>query len=217
MSEAHYRLTVFGSLLLVALAIVFCADSPTHANVISKEKTMAPSRITAAQLDALSFEKNEQLLSQQWLGRRDMIQHLLRELDKAKTDQARGTIAYLLGLCRAEQAAGPLAKHLAIKLPSRLKAKESILSERPVTSALIRIGKPVVPEMLNVLKESDHSGIRAEAVKVIRFVEGKEISVFVLELAIRKETDQRQKQRLESALQGLHALIERQKPRMETP
>lgn len=104
----------------------------------------------------------------------------------------------------------PVCRVVSSALPPRINNKESILSDRPIAEALVRIGKPAVPEMLKVLVGSDDSIVRAEAVAVIRFVEGKEVSVFILESAIKKETDSSQKQRLQLALKELKALLDRQ-------
>lgn len=96
----------------------------------------------------------------------------------------------LLGKLRAKKALVPLIEHIDFQRPGAdfPSGGGSILSGREAVDALIEIGKPAVPDVIEALREDDYIKIECTAA-VIEKVEGKEAGVLYLQKLIDKETD----------------------------
>jgi HEAT repeat protein len=112
------------------------------------------------------------------LGDRGLvIQRLIPLIDPANAnkygDGTRCAAAYLLGEFRAVEAIPVLAKALA-KEPGRHTAWEGFFSryDAPVFTALVNIGRPVVPAMIENIEKSDHDWLRKKSMLVVSHVLG---------------------------------------------
>ena len=113
----------------------------------------------------------------------------------------------LLGRLRAKEAVGVLAGHLDFQAPGANFPSGGgyhVLNGREAVFALIEIGKPSIPAVIEVLREENYIKL-ACAAGVIERVEGKEVGAFYLQNLIEKETDPKK----QAILRKLKQIVER--------
>lgn len=129
---------------------------------------------------------------------------LISQLDGSNPKEVNFSIAYLLGVFRAEQSVHHLSKYIAIKsdqslIPNRM----PLWGDYPVVEALISIGGPAIPEMVRNIETSDDGKVRELSARVIRYIDGPEIAKFRLEKGMEKQSDPAKKARLKAAMESI--------------
>ena len=195
--------------VVVGVLLPMCLIGIGHAkdtknSAIRQNKARKPiTELTVAQLAPLKNKQRESLLSAFFVERTADERHLIKEFESAKQDEVRASLAYLIGVYRMQGAVKSLAKHITLDLGIRKHVKELLLGRYPVVHALVAIGKPSIPEMLRLVETTDKTSVRKQAVRVIRHIEGPEISRMIFEMRIKAETDETKKKRLQKGLSDL--------------
>jgi|SRR5579862_7288732 len=110
-------------------------------------------------------------------------------------------IAFLLGEYRADQAVGDLAAIIKLQNDEDMEHRHLPLwTKYPAYEALIKIGAPAIPLMVEKLESEQDAAARLLEVSVIRGVYGAEIGKVVLERAEARQTDSSKKAKLSEAL-----------------
>lgn len=114
------------------------------------------------------------------------------------SDTSRNIAIYLLGKLRAKEAVPEILNCLFPK-PGQLVLflPRSFLS--PAGYALIEIGLPSVPPLVDLLKKEKSVYSRGECIKVIVGIKGISETELLLENILKKETDQTKKENIKSA------------------
>lgn len=153
------------------------------------------------QMGALPEKERMELIKEQTQGYYALQNNLIHQLGAATSKHHRFSAAFLLGLYRMPDAASHMAKYIALEETERRRNKRLPLWGRyPVAEALIRIGRPAVPAMLQNIATSDDEKVCELSANVIRHVEDPEIGRFIVERAIKKQPDAEKKKRLQEAL-----------------
>jgi HEAT repeat protein len=90
---------------------------------------------------------------------------------KKYSDQSRCAAAYLLGMLRATEAVPVLSRALANE-PGRKLIFDISRYDVPVWTALVRIGRPAVPAMIENIETSDNKILRKKSIDVLCHVLG---------------------------------------------
>ncbi len=108
-------------------------------------------------------------------GRLATVQQLLPLIDPANathySDRARCAAAYLLGELHAVEAVPTLSRALADE-PGRKMRSRSCRFDAPVWNALVKIGRPAVPTMIENVEKSDDGTLRIKSLDVLNHVLG---------------------------------------------
>jgi len=150
---------------------------------------------------ALGEKRRFQLLEQLTAERSDIHGYLIRELSTNSNPQ-KFAAAYLIGLYRMERAVEDLSEVITIEDSTVNTEKHKLLwSKHPAVEALIRIGNPAVPKMLELIQQNSDPKVRDFAARVILDVDGAEVGEFRLVKAIESQRDVEKKDRLKNAIQ----------------
>jgi HEAT repeat protein len=107
--------------------------------------------------------------------RRAIINKLIPLIDPDNTnkysDQTRCAAAYLLGVLRATEAVPVLSRALENE-PGRKLISDISRYDAPAWTALVRIGRPVVPAMIENIETSDNKILRKKSIDVLYHVLG---------------------------------------------
>jgi len=128
---------------------------------------------------------------------------LIRQLNSPKSKHHQISAAYLLGLYRMERAVRDLANVITLEAEVRRQEKEWLWNQYPVVEALVRIGRPAIPAMLENIEAGKGEKITELSVKVIRHVGTAAIAKMILEEAIAKEKDPTKMKNLRESLKYL--------------
>jgi hypothetical protein len=148
------------------------------------------------------------LLDQELMQRDEIIKELLTIFNDPKSaDSVRAFAAYRLGVLRAAEAAVSLAGRITFKLivAGSLHVQESPWWNDPAASALIAIGVPAIPAVIQNLAESNDEAIRSKSRQVLIGIEGgdKDITALRLQKALNAEKNVPKRERLQKALEEL--------------
>jgi len=110
---------------------------------------------------------------------------------------------YLAGLYRLGDTVSELAKIIFLEEHERIQKSEALWGQFPVVEALIKIGNPSVPKMLELIQESSDPKTRKLAATVILHIETESVGAFILQKKMDTQTDAAQKERLGAAIQYL--------------
>jgi len=159
--------------------------------------------------------------------RRQLIKQLMAILDSTNSDESKMDAAVVLSNYRAYEAVPFLVNHLEWEInmqrvetlhPTRSRGLPPTLrltTENdeayatalfPVTSALWKIGLPAIPALLDKITQTDDAGICRICALICGRIESQEVTQFRLQGLLDKETDQKKKDRIQSALDVLKEL-----------
>ncbi len=160
------------------------------------------------QLDTLDERSRMELLSQVDEQRSEMLAVLVKHLDTSSSKNVRAAAIYLIGRYRLSDGVDQLIQHIDFDsgaTPSR--GPEPLWEQYPAVEALITIGQPSVPAVMDLLA-SDRNHLRRDlAVKVLRYVEGPDVADFLLRNSQAKEKDAQRRANWRDALERLRKLI----------
>jgi len=126
--------------------------------------------------------------------RRSIINKLIPLIDPANTkkysDQTRCAAAYLLGMLRATEAVPVLSQALANE-PGRKYISDISRYDVPVWTALVRIGRPSVPAMIENIETSDNRILRKKSIDVLYHVLGGKRRVLELLTKLKERAEDR--------------------------
>ncbi len=141
--------------------------------------------------------------------RRSIVNKLIPLIDPANTkkysDQTRCAAAYLLGMLRATEAVPVLSRALANE-PGRKLISDISRYDVPVWTALVRIGRPAVPAMIENIETSDNKILREKSIDVLNHVLGGKRRVLELLTKLKARAEDRQIiEHIEAAIQYTQA------------
>jgi len=141
--------------------------------------------------------------------RQAVISELIVLIDPVNTKkysvQTRCAAAYLLGMFRASEAVTVLSKALANE-PEQREISDISRYDAPVWTALVRIGRPAVPAMIENIETSDNRILRIKSLDVLNHVLGGKRRVLELLTKLREQAKDRPKtERIEAAIQRTEA------------
>ncbi|MFN2199614.1 MAG: HEAT repeat domain-containing protein [Caldilineaceae bacterium] len=159
------------------------------------------------QIETLAQREQFVLLSKVDEERRQLLGVLMQYLGSSPSRDVRAAAAYLIGRHRLSEGAPALVESIGLdaRYPP-MKGPEPLWERYPAMEALINIGKPAVRPCIGLLATEDDHVRRYLAIKVVRYVEGPQISEFVLKQAQAIEGDSAKRARLEDALVQLRHL-----------
>lgn len=124
--------------------------------------------------------------------RKSTVEELIQVIDPANADkygnEARSAAAYVLGEFRAVEAVPVLSKALADQLDPIFGSNMSRYSGA-VLQALVEIGRPAVPAMIENIQTSDDRTLRKRSLSVLYDVLGGKRGLFELLAELEKRTD----------------------------
>jgi len=160
------------------------------------------------QLDTIDERSRSMLLSQVDVQRNELLGILLKHLGTSPSTNVHAAAIYLIGRHRLAEGTEDLVKRIDFD-PGRTPhvGPEPLWEKYPAMEALITIGKPSIKPTLELLASDGSDLRRALAVKVIRYVEGADTALFVLQKAHDSEHDPNRKTMLTDAYGRMVKLI----------
>jgi hypothetical protein len=128
---------------------------------------------------------------------------LLKQLNSPKSEEHQISVIYLLGLYRMEGAVRDLANLITLEAKVRIQKREWLWDQYPVVEALVKIGRPAIPAMLENIKAAKGEKVTELSIKVIQHVETLAIAKMILQEVIDKEKDQKKKKNIKESLKYL--------------
>jgi hypothetical protein len=188
-------------LILLNMCVVLIAGTEMKKKIESNKEQIAQ-MFNFKDVDRLEFLGN---LSKE---RADLQSNLIYQLNNSDSKEMKFAAAFLLGMYRMEQSVFNLSKFITLESSQNTDhIREPLWDRYPVVEALIRIGKPSVPEMLKNIKTSNDKKVIELSIRVIRYVEGPEIGQFILEKELAKQTDPKNKTKLKEAIKSFDELV----------
>jgi HEAT repeat protein len=145
-------------------------------------------------------------------ARRQLVRELMAILGGTNSDRVKVAAAIVLGEYRASEAVPILVRHLEWDQAApreaggvmRHETKEELEETGwPVTQALVKIGMPAIPALLDRVTNTEDAGTTARCIWICQLIEGPEVTQFRLRGLLEKESDQKKKERIRSALEAL--------------
>lgn len=191
------------ALMLVSCAVLAAEDGDESPIV---PESSLPDRI--ASLDRMPDLDRTMLLHELALERQEVFETLIAKLN-SKRLEARLLAAYLLGMYRMDQAAPHLARYIRMTDDKRSEGVPDFWfwGKYPAAEALVAIGQPSVPYLIDNLAESDDELIRSLSLGAILKVEGEEIAKLALGEALKRPRSASQQQRLKAAYDQLDSKL----------
>ena len=156
----------------------------------------------------LNDEERLEYLGELSKERSEIQRKLVQLLDGSNSKEKKYAAAFLLGMYRMDQSVFVLSKYITLEDDSSRRWKrEPLWDIYPVVEALIRIGKPSIPEMLKNIKTSNNEKVIELSIRVIRYVEGPEIGRFILEKELVKQSDSINKTKFKEAIKIFDELV----------
>jgi len=189
---------------ICVILCVFCAFA-----LAGKSMKMETSGNAAAiaRMGALDEEERMEFLAELSKERSDIQGNLIYQLSNSESKEMKFAAAFLLGRYRMEQSVGALSEFLTLEYEHKTPwDREPLWGRRPIVEALIRIGRPAIPEMIKNIETSEDKKVRELSARVIRYVEGPEVAKFILERQIEKQSDEAKQRNLREALQYIAGL-----------
>lgn len=163
---------------------------------------------------AVSLDRQQRSLPEE--ERKQLVQKLMDILDSTNSDEVKVYAVVVLGEYRASEAVPDLVHHLewdekgafgsggpSLWAPG-VREEEELTC--PVSSALMNIGLPAIPALLNRITETDDSTTMDRYLRLCRAIEGAEVTQFRLQGLLERASDQNLKDRIQSALDTLKAI-----------
>jgi len=136
--------------------------------------------------------------------REDIVRKLIELVDPANaekySDETRSAAAFLLGEFRAREAVPVLSKALRKPLGPSVSWDISPYN-RPILAALLKIGRPAVPAMIENVETSDDSMLRTRSLDVLwRVLGGKRRTLELLAKLQARAKDEKKIERIKAAI-----------------
>lgn len=184
---------VFACVMSIALTVQ-SAPFPGHEDELAIIK----------QLDGLDETQCEAALSKLSLRRAEMQRELITVLNTSHSESVEAASAYLIGLYRMDGAVKALAESIRLKTKNILQDRESLIGAYPAFDALIAIGSPSIPALIENLAESDDSLVRELSLRAVcRIDRDNSIVEIRLNKALNAENDSGKQKRLHTAIRAL--------------
>ena len=143
--------------------------------------------------------------------RNDLVLKLIQILDSTNSNNVKSDAVVVIGEYRDEWAVSKLIDHLGMTndfswgphLSGAGVSLEEIEESSPVAWAIIKIGLPAIPRLLDKITQTDDLKTIKTCASLCKNIEGLEITQFRLYGLLDKETDQKKKERIQSALDAL--------------
>jgi hypothetical protein len=173
-----------------------------------------PPAVVTGQLSSNNPETRKAAYQEQMLRREETIRQLLAVFEAKDPDSSWidpessvGLAIRLLGEMRASEAVPSLLKWAyppQVSFSVNATSALTVLEGRPPAYlALVRIGKPAEPALLEALKQPLDKPSSAASIRILKEIEGPKCAVIILEDAISKESNVAAKANLQAALKAL--------------
>lgn len=192
----RYVCNLFVCLFVVGLGTFALGEKNMGKQAVEKKGSIP-------RLVSLGNKERMKLLEQLSQERVNVLAALVSQLDSANPKEVNISIAFLLGVNRMEQAASHLSRLITLEADIVEHSREPLWGRYPVVEALIRIGNPAIPEMIKNIEVSDDEKVRELSTRVIRYIDGPEIAKVRLEKAMKKQSDEVKKAKLQHALESI--------------
>lgn len=192
MTAFRFMFTLFSLACFVSVVgVAMPAEKPTQ------KKGMKEILAGLSNTDA---EEAEQVSSQLSVERAELEAQLIRQLNSPKPKQQQVVIAYLLGLYRMDNAVRPLTRVITLETEPKLHRRLPAITRHPAAQALLRIGMPSIPAVMERLETTEDAQVVELGTWVIDRILGRELGEMAIKHAIDKQTDRDKRKRLEEAL-----------------
>jgi hypothetical protein len=146
--------------------------------------------------------------------RKELLDNLIKILDSTDSDNVKSDAVVVIGEYRDEWAVSKLIDHLGMTndfsggphLSGFGVSLEEMEESSPVAWAIIKIGLPAIPRLLDKITQTDDEKTIENCAALCKNIEGLEITQFRLHGLLDKETDPKKKDRIQSALDALKKL-----------
>jgi len=174
------------------------SDNPRGAFTVESQITNSDRAVRLRSAEALAQQ------------RRAIVAQMIGILESTDSNSVKSDVAIVLGEYRAAEAVPFLVKNLELEDVPQSLQNPGFLSKdvldaafAPVTAALVKIGIPAVPSLLNRILQTDDTKTRVKCLRICRLIEGEDVTQFRLNGLFEKAADRKQKDRIESALDAL--------------
>jgi hypothetical protein len=191
--------------LSIAILVAVCLGPSGREGEEVKLVIRVPNDATLKKIAASDEKQTLEILGQLGSGRSDLASMLIKELDAATDNDKKCSFVYLMGLYRLEATVRELAKFIDLESKPRLNDAEFLWDRHPAVEALIKIGRPSIPAMLDNIKVAKGENVTKLSVDVIQYVETPVIAKMILQDAIAKEKDAEKVKILQDSLKYLKA------------
>jgi hypothetical protein len=195
--------TVVLGMLGAGLCVLFAYAGDNNADRPSTAMT------SIGQMFDLNADQRNDLLNKLEKDRMDTQRLLLDKLAVVRTKEDKFAAAYLLGMYRMEGAVPKLSEFISLEAEETLNDAIPRWHMYPIVDALIAIGNPAVPKMVENIENSGDPKVRELSGVVISYVEGPKVGGFVLQLALQKQVDAGKKARLQTVVDYMAAEVVR--------
>lgn len=203
------RLRIISGLIVISICVILLADSGIN-QVQSREERIS-------QMPNLSEDEWIGLLGELIEERTHVRYKLEQQLSNTEnTIDIRAASAFLLGRYRMQESVPVLSRYITLRTRIRQNGKEFYWDRYPVLEALGRIGRPAVPEMLNIIKTSNDEKAHEFAVLIILGVEGSQVGGDILKGELEKQTTPQDKDKFKKAIAVFNEWVEKKKPKPST-
>ena len=141
--------------------------------------------------------------------RAQMIRKLLAIINSTNSVNVKIDAVVVIGEYRVSEAAPILVRHFEWDWFSEftpikpIMTKEDWAERNPVMIALVKIGMPAIPALLDKITQTDDARITFDCVTICNAIEGTEVTQFRLQGLLDKSADSKEKERIQSALDML--------------
>lgn len=202
--KALNRKWLVGCVITVTLIVFLAATMGSHHQ--DEKKALAGQIKSLISQDSRTRDRAVDSILQ---DRQAVISELIVLIDPVNTKkysvQTRCAAAYLLGMFRASEAVTVLSRALANE-PEQREISDISRYDAPVWTALVRIGRPAVPTMIENIETSDNRILRIKSLDVLYHVLGGKRRVLELLTKLKEQAKDRPKtERIEAAIQHTQA------------
>lgn len=164
------------------------------------EEPMNQQATAIGKLGALTDDQRIALLSNLSRDRSDLLAQLLQQLASPTSKHHQCAVVFLLGEYRLGDAVRDLAKIITLEADIKKRNREALWDRYPVAEALIKIGVPAVPAMIENLENAKDEKTRELSAEVIRYIQTRELGKVIVQNAIDKQPQAEKKKNLKEAL-----------------
>lgn len=161
-----------------------------------------------AQLDSADDQERMEILGREDERRNKLLTELVYALDTDPSRHVQSGAIYLIGRHRLSPGAEELVRRIDFDTgqPERRISPMPLWGQYPAIEALIAIGRPVVPHLMELLGTESSATRRDLAIRVLVGVEDQDIADLIIRRAQAAEADSGKRAKLKDALARLAKL-----------
>jgi hypothetical protein len=196
--------------IAASLVLFLCPFSGCDAAAAAKGRTQVIEQQIMdlmKKLDSLDERSRMKLISEVDEQRNELLRVLVKYVDTSPSKNVQAAAIYMIGRQRLSDGVGDLVRRIDFEPEQPSRGALPLWEHFPAMEALISIGKPSVRPCLELLATDENDLHRTLAVKVIRYVEGADIALFILQNTVASERDAKRRANLADAQARMQKLV----------